>query len=87
MIVGTVIGNLWATRKEEALVGLKFLIVQPENLDCTPIGSPLVVIDRIGAGEGDKVLITQGSSARYVQEDRNLPIDAAIIGIIDREKT
>lgn len=77
MIIGKVIGNVWATRKADNLSGLKFMIVQLEN------GASLVACDGVGAGIGDKVLITKGSSARKVMDLDDAPIDAAIIGIID----
>lgn len=77
MIIGKVIGNVWATRKADNLSGLKFMIVELEN------GTSLVACDGVGAGTGDKVLITKGSSARKVMDLDDAPIDAAIIGIID----
>lgn len=85
MILGEVIGNLWATRKEEGLTGLKFLVVQPDSSTSTSISnqSNLVAVDRIGAGVGDKVMVTRGSSASYVEESNRIPIDAIIIGIVD----
>ncbi|MDR6550563.1 EutN/CcmL family microcompartment protein [Paenibacillus qinlingensis] len=83
MQVGTVIGNVWATRKEDELTGLKFLFVQPEGPNGSPIDTPLVALDRIGAGVGDRVMVTKGSAARLVIKDKDLPIDAVIIGIID----
>ncbi|MGG1516494.1 EutN/CcmL family microcompartment protein [Paenibacillus oryzisoli] len=83
MQVGIVIGNVWATRKEDDLVGLKFLFVQPEGPTGLPIDAPLVALDRIGAGIGDKVMVTKGSAARLVIKDKELPIDAVIIGIVD----
>ncbi|PLS17312.1 ethanolamine utilization protein EutN [Bacillus sp. M6-12] len=83
MQIGTVIGNVWATRKEENLRGLKFLIVQPELPDETAAGTPFIAVDRIGAGVGDKVMVTTGSAAANMEPEQNLPIDALIIGIID----
>jgi|SRR5690606_14408310 len=82
MQIATVIGSVWATKKEEILRGLKFLIVQPELPNGTKINSPYIAVDRIGAGVGDKVMVTKGSSANNINEER-LPIDALIIGIID----
>lgn len=79
MIIGEVIGNVWATRKEESLVGLKLLMVQ--TLDSSK--SVIVAADRIGAGVGDRVLISVGSSARKVLDNPNNPLDASIVGIID----
>lgn len=77
MIIGKVIGNVWATRKADNLNGLKFMIVELQT------GASIVACDGIGAGIGDKVLIIKGSSARKVMSLEEAPIDAAIIGIID----
>lgn len=81
--MGTVIGNVWATRKEDDLTGLKFLVVQPESSNGPSAEEPFVAVDRIGAGVGDQVLVTRGSSAANMSGDTRLPIDALIIGIID----
>lgn len=83
MKIGTVIGNVWATRKEDNLRGLKFLVVQPELLNKSNNDSSFIAVDRIGAGIGDKVMVTQGSAAAHMASDTALPIDAIIIGIID----
>ncbi|MEC1525209.1 EutN/CcmL family microcompartment protein [Neobacillus niacini] len=80
---GTVIGNVWATRKEDDLQGLKFLFIQPEYPDRTPAGAPFIAVDRIGAGFGDQVIVTRGSAAANMSGDTKLPIDALIISIID----
>lgn len=83
MQIGTVIGNVWATRKEDHLTGLKFLFVQPEDPTGMSIEAPFIALDRIGSGIGDRVMVTKGSAARFVFKDENLPIDAVIIGIVD----
>lgn len=83
MQIATVIGSVWATKKEEILSGLKFLIVQPELPNGSKMNAPYIAVDRIGAGVGDKVMVTKGSSANNINEDHRLPIDALIIGIID----
>ena len=83
MIIARVIGNVWATRKEENLNGLKLLVVQPIDSNNQPIRQELVVADRIGAGIDDEVLITSGGAARYILTGSPLPIDAVVIGIID----
>lgn len=77
MVIGKIIGNVWATRKDENLNGLKFMIAQLDG------GEKIVVCDYIGAGIGDLVLITRGSGARQVLQDSNIPIDAVTIGIVD----
>lgn len=85
MIVAKVIGNVVSTRKEEALIGFKFLLVQavePDNEDV--YGEKFVAVDTLGAGIHDQVLVVRGGGARIVGEmNRNAPIDAAIVGIID----
>lgn len=83
MKLGTVIGTVWATRKEAGLKGLKFLFVQLEDPHGQPVDTPLIAVDQIGAGVGDRVIITQGSSSRFVFSEHNVPIDAVIIGIVD----
>lgn len=93
MILARVIGNVWSTRKEESLRGLKFLVVQPETLSyaedgsakLTESGNSLIAADQIGAGEGEIVMIACGSSARQGLSNNSMPIDAIIVGIIDKE--
>ncbi|SHN68880.1 EutN/CcmL family microcompartment protein [Desulfitobacterium chlororespirans] len=93
MILAYVLGNVWSTRKEESLTGLKFLVVQPVTLMYEESGRPrfekygntLIAADRIGAGETEIVMIASGSSARQSLEDQRSPIDAMVIGIIDKE--
>lgn len=80
MVIGRVVGSVWATRKAENLSGLKFMIVELNTND------KIVACDGVGAGVGDRVIITKGSSARKVLDLDNSPIDAAIIGIIDEEE-
>ncbi len=82
MLLAKVIGNVWATRKDERLTGLKLLVVQPVNADEKPSGQVLVAADRIGAGIGETVLVTRGSSARRAV-DGDMAIDAVVVGIID----
>ncbi len=78
MLIGKIIDNVWATRKDEKLKGLKLMVVEIEGFE----NRTIVAADYIGAGEGDKVIITTGSSARRVFGD-DTPIDATIVGIID----
>ncbi|CAB3394347.1 EutN/CcmL family microcompartment protein [Kyrpidia spormannii] len=82
MIIGRVVGNVWATRKEEVLVGIKFLVVQPHGPDGKGRGNLWWRPTGWGAGLGDMVIVTQGSSARLVYGEQ-WPIDAAVIGIVD----
>jgi microcompartment protein CcmK/EutM len=89
MFVARVIGSLVSTQKVDAMVGRKLLVVEPYRLDpkgrdkLVSAGRTFVAVDTVGAGEGELVLITQGSSARLTPETKNLPIDTVIIGIVD----
>jgi len=83
MIIAKVVGNLWATRKEEALVGRKLMVVQPTSLTSQPNGECFVAVDAVDAGIGDMVLVATGSSARKAVGQENSPIDATIVAIID----
>ena len=84
MILGRVIGTVWATRKDEQTVGMKFLLVREVELDLTPTSSFVVAVDSVGAGAGEIVLVAQGSSGRQTELTRNKPVDAVIMAIVDR---
>jgi ethanolamine utilization protein EutN len=83
MIVGEVVGNLWATRKDEGLSGLKFLVVRKLDYRGEKTDQVIVAVDSVGAGVGDQVLIVGGSSARVNLGDKRIPVDATIVGIVD----
>lgn len=85
MIIGRVINNIWCTRKDESLVGAKFLTVKLLDKESEAACSIIVAVDLIGAGIGEKVLITQGSSARRLSGLDSSPVDAIIVGIIDEK--
>lgn len=82
MIIAKVTGSVVSTRKNEKLVGSKFMIVEPLDKK----DSSLVAIDDIGAGIGEYVLVATGSAARVGCGVENSPVDAAIVGIIDDGK-
>ena len=82
MIVGKVVGSVVATRKNERLLGSKFMIVEPVS-SMKAQGGTLVAIDNIGAGIGEYVLVACGSAARIGCDMEKAPVDAAIVGIID----
>lgn len=85
MIIGKVIGNVWATRKDENLNGFKFMVVEPLDHSSRDVNkSTFVAVDQIGAGVGETVLVVNGSSARRSLCQGDLPVDASIIGIIDK---
>ncbi|NCB62499.1 MAG: carbon dioxide concentrating mechanism protein CcmL [Clostridia bacterium] len=79
MLLGTVVGNVWATKKTESLTGQAFLLVEAEGRG----DALLVCADQTGAGPGDRVLVATGSAARVAAGER-VPVDAAIVGIVDR---
>ncbi|MEW6039992.1 MAG: EutN/CcmL family microcompartment protein [Elusimicrobiota bacterium] len=83
MLFARVVGNVVCTRKDDKLVGVKLLMVQPVDLQNAPKGTPLVAIDAVGAGEGELVLIVQGSSARQTKRTEGNPVDCTIFAIID----
>ena len=88
MFVAKVIGSMVSTQKVDAMKGRKLLIVEPYRLDearqaLKSAGRTFVAVDTVGAGEGELVLVTQGSSARLTPETKSLPVDTVIIGIVD----
>lgn len=84
MILGKVIGTVWSTRKDENLVGAKFLIVQELNLKYERKSNFVVAVDSVGAGVSEIVLVAQGSSARQTTFTNNKPVDAVIMAIVDK---
>ena len=81
MITAKLIDNVWATRKPDSLNGFKFMLA--EIIGGNNEGERLIVVDIIGAGIGDRVIISTGSSARKMFGNDDVPIDAAVVGIID----
>ena len=90
MFLGRITGSIVSTQKVESMVGQKLLIIEPLRVDekdqssLKPTGRTFVVVDTVGAGEGEVVLCVQGSSARFTAETKQLPVDAAVIGIVDQ---
>lgn len=82
MLIGKVVGSIVSTRKNDNLIGNKFMIVEPVKSMHTN-SEQLVAIDNIGAGIGEIVLVAQGSAARIGCGVENAPVDAAIVGIVD----
>lgn len=81
MIVGKVVGSVVATRKNERLLGSKFMIVEP--MDNMTVSGRFVAVDNVGAGIGEIVLVATGSAARIGCDLENAAVDAAIVGIVD----
>ena len=90
MFIAKVTGSVVSTQKVESLVGYNLLVVDPYRLEpenrksLSTTGRTFVAVDTLGAGAGDYVLLTQGSSARLTDETRQLPIDAVVVGIVDQ---
>ena len=83
MLLGKVTGNLWSTRKDEKLSSWKFMVVSVLDEHAEVTGKTLIAADNAGAGFGDLVLVTQGTSARISAENLELPVDAMIVGVVD----
>jgi microcompartment protein CcmK/EutM len=84
MILGKVVGTVWATRKDEELVGMKFQIVKHVDLDYSLKETFVVAVDTVQAGVGDIVLLCSGSSARQTATTKNKPVDTVIMAVVDK---
>ncbi len=84
MFLGKVIGTVWSTKKDEQLVGAKFLIVRELDLKLKEKDRFVVAVDSVGAGEGEVVLVATGSSSRMTSFTKDKPVDAVIMGIVDK---
>lgn len=85
MITAKLVGNVWATRKTQMLNGFKLMLA--EVIGGAEDGKRMVVVDQVGAGIGDRVLVVFGSAARRMVQDDTIPVDAAVVGIIDDDCT
>jgi ethanolamine utilization protein EutN len=89
MFLARVEGSVVATKKDEGLSGRKLLLVRPQLVDESdpskfrPGKNTIVAVDSVGAGEGELVLFTQGSSARLAPNMKSAPVDAVVVGIVD----
>lgn len=83
MIIGDVVGNVWATRKNDSLTGLKLMIVRRLDICRNEEQESFVAADLVGAGIGERVLVATGSAARQSAGMEHALVDATIIGIID----
>jgi ethanolamine utilization protein EutN len=86
MFIAKVIGNVVSTQKIAKFRGMKLLLVQPyinKEGKLQISGSSVVAVDGVGAGVGECVLFTQGSSARLTPATKDAPVDAVIVGIVD----
>jgi ethanolamine utilization protein EutN len=92
MFLARVTGHVVATKKDKALGGQKLMVVEPLNVKYDQSSAPaslgntgraIVAIDVVGVGDGQLVLVVQGSSARMTEQTKNMPADAVIVGIVD----
>jgi ethanolamine utilization protein EutN len=83
MYLAKVRGTVVSTAKDERLNGFKLLVTQRLGANAELIGQPEVSIDTVGAGVGETVIVTKGSSARFAAARADAPIDATIVGIVD----
>lgn len=84
MRIARVVGSAVSTIKVDSLYGTKLLLVQYATPDDTLLdGEPFVAVDAVGAGEGELVLVAQGSAGRFGDQTQNAPVDALIMGILD----
>lgn len=93
MFLARVTGHVVATQKDKSLNGQKLFVVEPLNVKYDEVskkpaslgntGRAIVALDSVGSGEGQLVLVVQGSSARMTEQTKNLPADAVIVGIVD----
>jgi ethanolamine utilization protein EutN len=85
MLLGTVVGQVWATVKDPTLEGCRFIVVQPWTLDERAGSETLVAVDRLGAGIGERVLVVFGRAARHViGKGHDIGFQSAVAAIIDR---
>lgn len=86
MLLATIVGSLTATRKADALSGFKFLLLRPRGSSNAPRPERdelLVAVDLLGAGIGEEVIVATGRAARLAVGKEDLPVDAAVVGIVD----
>lgn len=87
MMLGKVIGTIWATRKYDAIKGYKLQLVQPINGDLEKLGDPIIAVDTAGAGPGEIVYYVTASEAVIPLDVDMAPVDASIVGIVDSINT
>jgi ethanolamine utilization protein EutN len=85
MILGRVVGEVWATRRDPRLTGAKLLVVRPHAIYEPAFATRhLIATDEVHAGVGDEVVVCLGAPARWSAGGNDLPVDAAVLGIVDR---
>ena len=84
MFLGRIDGKVWATVKEDRLRGIRLYIMQPLDEDGNPQGESMIVVDTIGADEGDWVYWVNSTEASFVLEEPLIPSEASVVGLVDR---
>ena len=84
MQLARVIGDVVSTRKDDALTGVKLLVLQPLAADGSAVGRTLVATDAVGAGVGETVFFVRGKEASFPFHPAEVPTDAGVVGIVDR---
>ncbi len=84
MVLAKVVGTVVSSQKEQSMESLRFMVVEPVDLNGKPAGSHIVAIDAVGSGPGEYVLYATGSSARQTQVTDKKPCDAVIMAIVDQ---
>ncbi len=83
MILAQVAGTVVGTERNDSMDAPRYLLVDLCGLDGRPLDDFLVAVDTMGAGVGEVVLVSQGSSARQTRLTDKKPVDAVIVGIVD----
>ena len=84
MVLGKVVGTVVSTQKESSMESLRFMVVQPVDMNAKPVGAPVVAVDAVGSGPEEYVLYASGSSARQTVVTDKRPCDAVIMAIVDQ---
>ena len=84
MLLAKVVGNVWSTKKKDAISSLRLLFIQPLGKDLKPDGQVLIAADEVGAGFDELVIVTQGAPAMQAfDKEKLIPVDAVVVGIVD----
>ncbi len=85
MILGRVVGEVWATRKHEKLLGYKLLVIRPywTYLPAHQVDQLVAIDIDVDAGVGDDVIVCMGEPPRWRSEGRSMPVDAAVMAVVD----
>ncbi len=87
MMLGRVVGRLWATAKDANLEGKKLLVIQPVDPQGRPTGKPLVALDAVGAGAAELIYWCRGREASFPWLPAEVPTEATVVGIVDKVDT